>query len=135
VLGRQLFAGSHHFERINPQTALESLAQFSSAYRFVAAWMRPDVPRPRQKESSCFASLFLQLARVDGLMRALMKTRITLPENGRGEKRRVIITVEFGKERMTIEIIVAAEPDENEMRKLAIARARDFARKFALDSV
>jgi hypothetical protein len=32
-------------------------------------------------------------------------------------------------------LIVAAEPNENEMRKSAIARARDFARKFALDSV
>jgi hypothetical protein len=55
-----------------------------------------------------------------------MKTRITLPENGRNEKRRVTITAEFGKERMTIEVIVAAEFDENEMRKLAMARARDF---------
>jgi hypothetical protein len=68
-------------------------------------------------------------------LRALMKTRITLPKNGRGEKRPVTVTVEFGKERMTIEVIVAPEPDENEVRKLAIARARDFARKFALDSV
>jgi hypothetical protein len=68
-------------------------------------------------------------------LRALMKTRITLPENGRGEKRTVIVTVEFGKERMTIEVIVAAEFDENEVRKSAIARARDFARKFALDAV
>jgi hypothetical protein len=88
------------------------------------------------KESSCFVFLFLRLARVDGLSNgALMKTQITLPENGRNEKRRVTITVEFGKERMTIEVIVAAEPDENEMRKLAFARARDFARKFALDAV
>jgi hypothetical protein len=66
------------------------------------------------------------------LMRALMKTRITLPENGRNEKSRVTITAEFGKERMTIEVIVAAEPDENEMRKLAVARAKDLARNFAL---
>jgi hypothetical protein len=57
------------------------------------------------------------------------------PADSQGEKRRFTVTVEFGKERMTIEVIVAAEPDENEVRKLAIARARDFARKFALDSV
>ena len=67
-------------------------------------------------------------------MRALMKTRITLPENGRGEKRPVTVTVEFGKERMTIEVIVPTDPDEVEVQKLAIARARDFARKFAMDS-
>jgi hypothetical protein len=73
---------------------------------------------------------------VDGLSNeGLVKTWITLPENGRGGKRRVTVTVDFGKERMTIEVIVAAEADENEMGKLAIARARDFARKFALDAV
>jgi hypothetical protein len=98
--------------------------------------MRADVPRPGQKKVVASYPFFCNLrAWMAFLMRALMKTRITLPENGRGEKRRVTITVEFGKERMTIEVIVAAEPDENEMRKLAIARARDFARKFALDSV
>jgi hypothetical protein len=115
---------------------LKALAQFSSTYRFAEAWMRVDVLRPGQKKVFASYPFFCNLrAWMAFLMRALMKTRITLPENGRGEKRRVIITVEFGKERMTIEIIVAAEPDENEMRKLAIARARDFARMFALDSV
>jgi hypothetical protein len=115
---------------------LEALPQFSSAYRFAEAWMRADVPRPGQKKVVAWYPFFCNLrAWMAFLMRALMKTRITLPENGRSEKRRVTITVEFGKERMTIEVIVAAEPDENEMRKLAIARARDFARKFALDSV
>jgi hypothetical protein len=98
--------------------------------------MRADVPRPGQKKVVAWYPFFCNLrAWMAFLMRALMKTRITLPENGRSEKRRVTITVEFGKERMTIEVIVAAEPDENEMRKLAIARAKDFARKFALDSV
>jgi hypothetical protein len=35
---------------------------------------------------------------------------------------------------MTIEVIVPTDPDEVEVQKLAIARARDFARKFAMDS-
>jgi hypothetical protein len=106
------------------------LAQFSFACR--PPELRQEC-RGVAKESSCLGTLFLQLARVDGLSdEGLMKTRITFPENGRGEKRPVRITVEFGKERMTIEVVVAVEPDENEMRKLAVARAKDFARKFAL---
>ena len=51
------------------------------------------------------------------------------------EKRRVTVSVEFGKERMTIEVVVPSDPDEGEVQKLAIARARDFARKFVMDPV
>jgi hypothetical protein len=61
-----------------------------------------------------------------------MKIRTTLPEGGRGAKRRVIVSVEFGKERMTIEVIVPTDSDADELQELAIARARDFARKFAM---
>ena len=62
-----------------------------------------------------------------------MKIRTAFPDRGRGEKNRVTVFVEFGKERMTIEVIVPTDPDEVEVQKLAIARARDFARKFAMD--
>jgi hypothetical protein len=64
-----------------------------------------------------------------------MKIRTALPGGERGEKRRVAVSVEFGKERMTIEVVVPFAPDEDEMQKLAIARARDFARKFVMDRV
>lgn len=63
-----------------------------------------------------------------------MKIRTALPDGKRGKKRRVTVSVEFGKERMTIEVVVPTDPDEDEVLKLAIARARDFARKFAMDS-
>jgi hypothetical protein len=70
---------------------------------------------------------------VDGLSQeALMKIRTTLPGGERGEKRRVLVSVEFGKERMTIEVIVPIDKDNEEVRELAIARARDFARRFAM---
>jgi hypothetical protein len=66
-------------------------------------------------------------------LRGLMKIRTTLPEGGRGEQRRVTVSVEFGKERMTIEVIVPTDPDDDAVQELAIARARDFARKFAMN--
>jgi hypothetical protein len=70
---------------------------------------------------------------VDGLAQeALMKIRTTLAGGERGEKRRVLVSVEFGKERMTIEVIVPIDKDNEEVRELAIARARDFARRFAM---
>jgi hypothetical protein len=49
------------------------------------------------------------------------------------EKRWVTISVEFGPshEKMTIEVLVADESDEDSVREHAIARAKDFARKFA----
>jgi hypothetical protein len=58
----------------------------------------------------------------------------SVPGSRKGENRRVTVFVEFGKERMTIEVIVPTDPDEVEVQKLAIARARDFARRFAMDS-
>jgi hypothetical protein len=64
-----------------------------------------------------------------------MKIRTALPDGERGEKRRVTVSVEFGKERMTIEVVVPSDPDEGEVQQLAIARARDFARKFVMDPV
>jgi hypothetical protein len=48
-------------------------------------------------------------------------------------KRRVTIAFDFGKEKMTFEVVVPSDPDEGEVQKLAIARARDFARKFVMD--
>ena len=61
-----------------------------------------------------------------------MKIQTVLPDGERGEKRRVTIAVEFGKEKMTFEVVVPSDPDEGEVQKLAIARARDFARKFVM---
>ena len=63
-----------------------------------------------------------------------MKIRTAFPDRGTGERRRVTVSVEFGTERITIELIVPTDSDEAEIQKLAIARARDFARKFAMDS-
>jgi hypothetical protein len=62
-----------------------------------------------------------------------MKIRTALPGGERGEKRRVTVSVEFGKEKMTIEVVIPSDPDEDEMQKLAVARARDLARKFVMD--
>jgi hypothetical protein len=61
---------------------------------------------------------------------ALMKIQTVLPDSGVHEKRRATVLVEFGKERMTIEVVVPADRDEDEVRELAVARARDFARRF-----
>jgi hypothetical protein len=49
------------------------------------------------------------------------------------EKRRVTISVEFGPshEKMTIEVLVADETNEDSVCEHAVARAKDFARQFA----
>jgi hypothetical protein len=62
-----------------------------------------------------------------------MKIRTTLAEGERGGKRRVTVSVELGKERMTIEVIVPTDPNDDAVKELAVARARDFARKFAMN--
>ena len=59
-----------------------------------------------------------------------MKIQTVLPDSGVHEKRRVTVLVEFGKERMRIKVVVPADRDEDEVRELAVARERDFARRF-----
>jgi hypothetical protein len=51
------------------------------------------------------------------------------------EKRHVTVSIEFGNERMTVEVVVANELTEDEVQESAIARARDFARRFAIEGL
>jgi hypothetical protein len=51
------------------------------------------------------------------------------------EKRRVTVSIEFGNERMTVEVVVANELTEDEVQECAIERARDFARRFAIEGL
>jgi hypothetical protein len=93
-------------------------------------------PRPAVQKKQAGAGIIIRATYEGGWpwRRGLMKIRTTLPEGGRGKKRRVTVLVEFGKERMTIEVIVPTDPDdEEEVQELAIARARDFARRFAMN--
>jgi hypothetical protein len=99
-----------------------------SAYRIAVDEM--------SKESSCFVFLFLQLARVDGLsIEGPYENEDNAPGKREGRKTACHSYRGIWQREDDNEVIVAAEPDENDVRKLAIARARDFARKFALDSV
>jgi hypothetical protein len=90
-----------------------------------------------QKFGLVMVSQSLQLpsdCRVDVIVDlALMKIQTVLPDRGAREKRRATVLVEFGKERMTIEVVVPADRDENGVRELAVARAKDFARRFVLN--
>ena len=83
------------------------------------------VTQSLQLPSDCRVDVIVDLA--------LMKIQTVLPDSGAHEKRRATVLVEFGKERMTIEVVVPADRDEDEVRELAVARAKDFARRFVLN--
>jgi hypothetical protein len=64
-----------------------------------------------------------------------MKIQTAHPVSMNRERCRITVSVEFGKERMTIQVVVPTDSDEDEVQKLALARAKDFARRFVMDAL